>query len=278
MRLLERFSPEFRERHIEAPHTGSLVAVDTFFVGTLKGVGKLYLQTAIDCHSRYAWARLYPSKLPVTAVHLMNGDVIPTFEAHQARVETVLSDNGREFCGRPDQHPYELFLQLEEIEHRTTRVKRPQSNGIVERFHRTLLDEHFRVEGRRTWFETIEEMQAVLDDFLTGYNQRRPHQGAHHERPHARKSFRRRPARNHEPEGGQKASQKSRLTPPAQTGTVSRLPSLYNQVKLLPKRGPEPRRVCRRPFRLSHAAWLALPAWRSSVPRLPPAGCRRWAP
>jgi transposase InsO family protein len=72
--------------------------------------------------------------------------------------------NGREFCGRPDQHPYELFLQLEEIEHRTTKVKRPQSNGIVERFHRTVLDEHFRVEGRRTWFETIDEMQAVLDD------------------------------------------------------------------------------------------------------------------
>ena len=176
-RLLERFSPEFRERHIEAPHTGSLVAVDTFFVGTLKGVGKLYLQTAIDCHSRYAWARLYPNKLPVTAVHLMNNDVLPTFEAHDAKIETVLSDNGREFCGRPDQHPYELFLQLEEIDHRTTRVRRPQSNGIVERLHRTLLDEHFRVEGRRTWFETIEEMQTVLDSYLDGYNQRRPHQG-----------------------------------------------------------------------------------------------------
>jgi transposase InsO family protein len=177
MRLLERFSPEFRERHIEAPHTGSLVAVDTFFVGTLKGVGKLYLQTSIDCHSRYAWARLYPSKLPVTAVHLMNTDVIPTFEEHGATIETVLSDNGREFCGRPDQHPYELYLQLEEIDHRTTRVKRPQSNGIIERFHRTLLDEHFRVEGRRTWFETIEEMQGVLDDYLVIYNTRRPHQG-----------------------------------------------------------------------------------------------------
>jgi transposase InsO family protein len=177
MRLLERFSPEFRERHIEAPHTGSLVAVDTFFVGTLKGVGKLYLQTSIDCHSRYAWARLYPSKLPMTAVHLMNGDVIPTFEEHGAKIETVLSDNGREFCGRPDQHPYELYLQLEEIEHRTTRVKRPQSNGIIERFHRTLLDEHFRVEGRRTWFETIEEMQKVLDEYLVAYNTRRPHQG-----------------------------------------------------------------------------------------------------
>ncbi|MFM7688664.1 MAG: integrase core domain-containing protein, partial [Alphaproteobacteria bacterium] len=153
------------------------VAVDTFFVGTLKGVGKIFLQTAIDCHSRYAWARLYPSKLPVTAVHLMNGDVLPTFEANEVKIETVLSDNGREFCGRPDQHPYELFMQLEDIAHRTTRVRRPQSNGILERFHRTLLNEHFRVEGRRSWFETIEEMQAVLDDYLEGYNTKRPHQG-----------------------------------------------------------------------------------------------------
>ena len=177
IRHLERFSPEFRERHIEAPHTGALVAVDTFFVGVLKGVGKVYLQTAIDCHSRYGWARLHTSKLPVTAVHLLNNDVLPTFEAHNAKVDAVLSDNGREFCGRPDRHPYELFLQLEEIEHRTTRVKRPQSNGIVERFHRTLLDEHFRVEGRKTWFETVEEMQAVLDAFLLAYNTKRPHQG-----------------------------------------------------------------------------------------------------
>jgi transposase InsO family protein len=177
VQALERFSPEFRERHIEAPHTGALVAVDTFFVGTLKGVGKVYMQTAIDCHSRHAWARLYPSKLPVTAVHLMNADVIPAFEEHGGKIETVLSDNGREFCGRPDQHPYELYLQLEEIAHRTTRVKRPQSNGIVERFHRTALDEHFRVEGRRTWFETIEEMQVALDAWLVAYNTARPHQG-----------------------------------------------------------------------------------------------------
>jgi transposase InsO family protein len=177
IRLLERFSPEFRERHIEAPHTGALVAVDTFFVGVLKGVGKVYLQSAIDCHARYAWARLYPNKLPLTAVQLLDAEVLPTFEAHGAGVAAVLSDNGREFCGRPDRHPYELFLQLEGIAHRTTKVRRPQSNGIVERLHRTLLDEHFRVEGRRTWFETIEEMQAVLDLYLDGYNQRRPHQG-----------------------------------------------------------------------------------------------------
>jgi len=145
---LERFSPEFRERHIEAHHSGDLLAVDTFFVGVLKGVGKVYLQTAIDCAARYGWGRLYTNKMPVTAVHLLNSDVLPTYEAHGVAVKTVLSDNGREFCGRPDRHPYELFLQLEGIEHRRTRVNRPQSNGIVERFHRTLLDAEVLVDPR----------------------------------------------------------------------------------------------------------------------------------
>jgi len=175
--LLERFSPEFRERHIETKGVGDLVAVDTFFVGSLKGVGKVYLQTVIDCHSRHAWGRLYTSKLPVTAVHVLNTDVLPFFEQHGVQVKTVLSDNGREFCGRPDRHPYELFLQLEGIEHRTTRVRRPQSNGFVERMHRTLLDEHFRVMGRKKWYETVEEMQKDLEDYLITYNTKRPHQG-----------------------------------------------------------------------------------------------------
>lgn len=177
VRLLERFSPEFRERHIEAWHTGDLVAVDTFYVGVLKGVGRIYLQSAIDCHSRYAWGRLYTTKLPVTAVHLLNEDVLPTFEQHNARITTILSDNGREYCGRPDRHPYELFLQLEGIKHRKTKVRRPQSNGFVERLHRTLLDEHFRIMGRKKWYESVEEMQKDLDTYLNQYNRERPHQG-----------------------------------------------------------------------------------------------------
>jgi hypothetical protein len=138
IRLLERFSPEYRERHIEAPHTGALA---------------------------------------LTAVQLLNNDVLPAFEARRAKIDAVLSDDGREFYGREDRHPYELFLQLEDIEHKRTRVNRPQSNGIVERGHRTLLDEHFRVKGRPTWFETLEEMQTVLDQYLIEYNTKRPHQG-----------------------------------------------------------------------------------------------------
>jgi len=134
IQLLERYSPEFRERHIQVEHTGQLVAVDTFFAGTLKGVGKVYLQVVLDCFSRHAWARLPTSKLPVTAVQTLNNEVLPFFEEQGCRVETILSDNGRESCGRPDRHPYELFLQLEEIEHRTTALNRPQSNGFIERF------------------------------------------------------------------------------------------------------------------------------------------------
>ena len=87
--------------------------------------------------------------MPLTAVHVLNNDVLPHFEQQGLRIETLLSDNGREYCGRPDQHPFELFLQLEGIKHRTTRVRRSQSNGFVERLHRTLLDEHFRIAAAR---------------------------------------------------------------------------------------------------------------------------------
>lgn len=94
VRLRERFDPEFRERHIETEYTGQLVSIDTFMVGTLKGVGRVYLQTVIDCPSRYAWGRLYTNKLPVTAVHVLNNDVLPFFEEKKVKVETVLTDNG----------------------------------------------------------------------------------------------------------------------------------------------------------------------------------------
>jgi len=177
IRLLEKFSPEYRERHIQADYTGHLVAMDTFLVGTLKGIGRVYLQSVIDCHSRYAWGRMYTTKVPVTAVQTLNNDVLPFFEKHNVKIETVLTDNGREFCGRPEKHPFELFLQLEDIEHRTTKVRRPQSNGYVERLHRTFLDEHFRIAGRTNFYESVQEMQNDFDKYLEHYNNERSHQG-----------------------------------------------------------------------------------------------------
>ena len=56
-------------------------------------------------------------------------------------------------------------------------MRRPQSNGFIERFHRTALDEHFRVMGRTKWYESLVEMQADLEAYLETYNRRRPHQG-----------------------------------------------------------------------------------------------------
>jgi transposase InsO family protein len=175
--LLEKLDPEFRERHIKADFSGQLVALDTFMVGNLKGIGRIYLQTVVDCHSRFAFGHLYTSKVSVTAVHVLNEKVLPFFEEHECPIVSILTDNGGEYCGRMDGHPFELFLQLEDIEHKTTKVRRPQSNGIVERLHRTLLDEHFSIQGRIKFYESRDEMQADLDSDLHIYNYERAHQG-----------------------------------------------------------------------------------------------------
>ena len=88
----------------------------------------------------------------------------------------MLTDNGREFCG-PDSHPYELYPALNDIEHRRTKVRRPQSKGFVERFNTTILDEFFRTAFRTCFYESAEQLQADLDDWLDHYNTERPHQG-----------------------------------------------------------------------------------------------------
>ena len=161
IQLLERFSPEFRERQIEVNKIGEILAMDTFLVGTLKGIGRIYLQSVIDCYSRHAWGQLFTSKLPITAVQILNNRVLPFFEKHGVKIENILTDNGREYCGRKEHHQFELFLQMEEINHRTTKVRRPQSNGFVERLHRTLLDEHFRIKGREKFYEGYAKMLCM---------------------------------------------------------------------------------------------------------------------
>jgi transposase InsO family protein len=88
----------------------------------------------------------------------------------------VLTDNGREFCGT-DKHPYELYLDLNGIEHRRTKVRSPKTNGFVERFNGTVLDEFFRVKMRETFYDSVEAPQADLDLWLRHYNTERPHLG-----------------------------------------------------------------------------------------------------
>ena len=177
MRLLERHSVEYRLRHVESSRPGELLNQDTFYWGSLKGVGKVYVQVVVDVFCSLAFAKVYTSKMPITATDLLYDRVLPFYEALGVTVGAVLTDNGREFCGRPEAHPFELLLAMEEIEHRTTRIRSPRTNGFVERMNRTLLDECFRVSGRTTWYVRVEEIQRDLDRFLAYYNLERSHQG-----------------------------------------------------------------------------------------------------
>lgn len=175
--LLERHSADFRCRHVESSRPGELLNQDTFFWGSLKGVGKVYVQVVVDVFCSLAFAKVYTSKMPVTACELLYERVLPFYDALGIQVGAVLTDNGREFCGRSETHPYELLLAMESIDHRTTRVRSPRTNGFVERMNRTLLDECFRVKGRTTWYIEVDEIQRDLDRFLDYYNLQRTHQG-----------------------------------------------------------------------------------------------------
>jgi transposase InsO family protein len=104
--------------------------------------------------------------MPITACDLLYDRVLPFYEELGVPVGAILTDNGREFCGRPEHHPYKLLTAMEGIEHRNTKIRSPRTNGFVERMNRTMLDECFRVAGRTTWYENIEQIQADLDKFM----------------------------------------------------------------------------------------------------------------
>lgn len=177
IRLLERHGSDALPQHVESSAPGELLNQDTFYWGTLKGVGKVYVQVVVDTFCSLAFAKVHTSKMPVTAADTLYDRVLPFYEALGVPVQAVLTDNGREFCGKPEQHPYELLLAMEGIEHRTTKIATPRTNGFVERMNRTLLDECFRVAGRQTWYLTPAEIQRDLDVFLRYYNLERSHQG-----------------------------------------------------------------------------------------------------
>jgi transposase InsO family protein len=162
---------------IETEHPGYLVAQDTYYVGSIKGVGRIYQQTVIDTYSRVAFAKLYTSKHAITSAEVLNDRVIPFFEQHAIPILRMLTDRGTEFNGRPEIHEYELYLQLENIDHSKTKVRHPQSNGICERLHRTMQDEFYSVTFRRKLYQDLTTLQADLDQWIRHYNEERPHSG-----------------------------------------------------------------------------------------------------
>lgn len=176
VRVLERMNPCFRERHVESSRPGELISQDTFYVGNFKGIGRVYMHTAVDTHGSYAFACLATDKMAQRAAELLWGQVVPFYEEHGITIQAMLTDNGTEFVGTED-HPYESLLFHLEIEHRTTRVARPQTNGFVERFHRTILEEFFRVQLRLKVYDNLENLEIDLQTWIVDYNTRRPHHG-----------------------------------------------------------------------------------------------------
>lgn len=146
-------------------------------MGTPKGVGRVYQQTYVDTYCKVAHAKLYTSKTPITAADLLNERVLPFYEEHELPVLRILTDRGTEYCGKPEHHDYQLYLALNDIEHTRTKARSPQTNGIVERFHRTILNEFYQVTFRKRIYSSIEQLQSDLDDWLETYNTERTHQG-----------------------------------------------------------------------------------------------------
>ncbi len=162
---------------IETAHPGYLGSQDTFYVGTFKGVGRVYQQTYVDTYSKVAHCKLYTTKTPITAADTLNDRVLPFYEAHGVNVLRILTDRGTEYCGKAESHDYQLYLAVNGIEHTKTKARHPQTNGICERFHKTILNEFYQSALRRKIYKTVDELQADLDDWIEYYNNDRTHQG-----------------------------------------------------------------------------------------------------
>jgi transposase InsO family protein len=162
---------------IETAHPGYLGSQDTFYVGNMKGVGRIYQQTFVDTYAKVAFAKLYTTKTPLAAADLLNDKVLPFYEEQGVALLRVLTDRGTEYCGKIEQHEFQLYLAVNDIDHTRTKAQSPQTNGICERFHKTILNEFYQVAFRKKIYATLEELQIDLDAWIDSYNHDRTHQG-----------------------------------------------------------------------------------------------------
>lgn len=175
---LERKKSEQESKgEIETHHPGYLGAQDTYYVGYIKGVGKIYQQTFIDTYTRVAFAKLYDRKNALVAADMLNDKVLPFYQQQDVTLLRILTDRGTEYCGDRSHHEYQLYLTIEDIDHTKTKAKSPQTNGICERFHRTIQDEFYAIAFRKKMYPSIEALQNDLDAWMELYNNERPHSG-----------------------------------------------------------------------------------------------------
>lgn len=162
---------------IETEHPGYLGAQDTYYVGTIKGIGRIYQQTFIDTYAKIGFAKLYTSKHAITAADLLNDRILPWYEEQSVRLLRILTDRGTEYNGSIENHEYQLYLAIEDIDHSKTKARHPQTNGICERFHRTIKEEFYDIAFRKKVYRSLDELQEDLDQWMRYYNAERPHSG-----------------------------------------------------------------------------------------------------
>ncbi|MDD3581011.1 MAG: IS481 family transposase [Desulfobacca sp.] len=162
---------------IETHHPGYLGAQDTYYVGSIKGVGRIYQQTFIDTYTKVAWVKLYDRKNALVAADLLNDRVIPWYEEQEVRLLRILTDRVTEYCGNREHHEYQLYLAIEDIDHSKTQARSPQSNGICERFHGTIQNEFYAVAFRKKIYRSLEELQEDVEGWLQEYNEVCPYTG-----------------------------------------------------------------------------------------------------
>jgi Integrase core domain/Winged helix-turn helix len=178
VRALEKAREE-KEAHgeIETEHPGYLGSQDTYYVGNLKGVGRIYQQTFIDTYTKVGFVKLYDRKHAITAADTLNDRVLPFFEEHGVRLLRILTDRGSEYCGNRETHEFALYLDIENIEHTRTKTKSPQTNGICERFHQTIQNEFYASAFRRKLYQSLDQLQEDVDVWMAEYNNERTHSG-----------------------------------------------------------------------------------------------------
>ena len=123
------------------------------------------------------FVKLYDRKNALVAADLLNDRVLPFFEQQEVPLLRILTDRGTEFCGSLQNHEYQLYLAIENIDHTRTKARHPQTNGICERFHRTIQDEFYAIAFRKKLYTSLAELQADLDAWVDQYNQERTHTG-----------------------------------------------------------------------------------------------------
>ena len=180
--VTERYLREVAKRkpaHINAYYPGYLFCQDTFYVGTIKGLGRIYQQTGIDAYSNFGFAKVYTDKTVISSIDFLETSVLTVYGQFNIPLDRILTDNGKEYTTHwaNGKHEYEKFLRQNSIRHTRIKPRTPQSNGIVERFNRTLAEEFYQIAMMKKIYSSLSELQNDLNQFIYYYNFKRTNQG-----------------------------------------------------------------------------------------------------